>query len=94
MQLCTLLQRRRIIVKLIQITFILFHCLATYVYLNFPLLNRESPAHGNFHFIGPGLAVMCQSIKEKVLSLSDDSKIRTIKKGQILRLLCYYHSYF
>ena len=56
-------------------------CLATYVYLNFPLLNRESAAHGNFHFIGPGLTVMCQSIKEKVLSLSDDSKIRTIKKG-------------
>ena len=51
------------------------------------LMNRESAAHGNFHFIGPALTVMCQSIKEKVLSLSDDSNVKIIRKGQILYLL-------
>ena len=50
-------------------------------------MNRESAAHGNFHFIGPALTVMCQSIKEKVLTLSDDGNIKMIKKGQILYLL-------
>ena len=56
----------------------------TTVFFNY----RESAAHGNFCFIGPALTVMCSSIREKVLTLGDESKpVKVIKKGEVLCLV-------
>ena len=50
---------------------------------------RQSAAHGNFRFIGPGLVMMCHSIKEKVLSLNNDNKgIKSVKKGNYVTYIC------
>ena len=56
-------------------------CVVIY-YQIFTFNYRQSAAHGNFHFIGPGLVMMCHSMKEKVLALNDDNKeVKSTKAG-------------